>query len=530
MAAASDKRKRDTGDERYQRLIELSPDGILVHDGQRVILANSSAVALAGATTPAQLVGLPIDTLLDPPFLKAVETELTHAAGPAMPAPPVRDTIHRLDGVELPVEVRAVPFLDHGQPSAELIIRDITGRLAVEEAARQQEERHQHAHRLETVGVLAGGVAHEVNNMLQVIQGFSDLLIDRDDLPPECVADVQQIMNATGRAASITRQLLDFGRRATHLPQAVELEAVLHRADPVVRRLLGKEQELVVAGGTNHRVWVDPGQLQQVVINLALNARDAMPDEGTLTLCTEEADLPAAITAADGMAIPAGHYATLIVRDTGAGMDAATAGRIFEPFFTTKPLGRGTGLGLSAAHGIITQNQGFITVASTPGRGTTFTVYLPILPATPEPLPIESPIPAVGIRTHAGATILLVEDEPAVRTVTARILERDGFHVRKALSASEALELVDRTGPPDLVLTDLRMHGMDGAELARRLAARWPALPIICMSGDSADELHRQGMLDAGQDLLQKPFTPERLIARVSDALTHAGLARQTGA
>ena len=210
-------------DQRYQQLVELAPDGILIHDGGRIVLANASAVRLLGGTRRAQVVGLPIDTFLDPPYLKGVETQLTDSVSLTEPAPPVRETFHRLDGSELEVEVRAVAFMDHGRPSAHLVIRDITERLAAEQAARLMDERLQQAQRMEAVGALSGGVAHEVNNMMTVVLGFSDFLLRDLRLPAECLADVREITRAADRAAVVTRQLLAFSRRAVNRQQSVDL-------------------------------------------------------------------------------------------------------------------------------------------------------------------------------------------------------------------------------------------------------------------------------------------------------------------
>jgi hypothetical protein len=298
------------------------------------------------------------------------------------------------------------------------------------------------------------------------------------------------------------------------------LRAAVREAEPMVRLLLGEGRRLVVVADAAPRVWVDPGQLQQVVINLALNARDAMPAGGTVTLTTAEVDLADGGTAADGVLIPAGRYAMLQVRDTGAGMDEAIQAQIFEPFFTTKPVGKGTGLGLAAVHGVLTQNGGSIMVASAPGQGATFTVYLPVLPVEQVVERRAQAPPHVAPGLHAGATILVVDDEPAVRATAARILERSGFVVLQATDGADALLVVDQQGLPQLVLTDLMMPGLGGAELARLLRERWPGLPVIFMSGYSPEELHRQGVLNSESDLLLKPFTLSELIVSVTASLS----------
>lgn len=483
-------------------------------------MANAAALRLAGATQRRQLVGQPVDRFLDPPYLKAVEAELTDSVTHAELAPPVREQFRRLDGSTVEVEVRAVGFMDQGRPSAHLIIRDITDRLAAEQTARQVEERLQQAQRMESVGALAGGVAHEFNNMMQVVLGFSDFLVRDQRLPADCLADVREIIRAADRAAVVTRQLLAFSHRAVHRPQVVDLSAAMLEAEPVVRRLVGEGRELVVVTDAAPHVWVDPGQLQQVLINLVLNARDAMPSGGTLTITTAETELPGGTIAGDGVPIPPGHYAALRVRDTGAGMDAKVQGQIFEPFFTTKPIGQGTGLGLPAAHGIVTQNDGYITVESAPGEGATFTVYLPIIAAADR---VERRAEPRAVRdvVASGATILVVDDESAVRQIASRILARNGFRVLQAGEGATALEMIEQHGPPQLVLTDLMMPGIGGAELARRVKERWPALPVLFMSGYSIEELHRQGAIGPEGDLIQKPFTPGGLVASVAAALSH---------
>jgi CheY-like chemotaxis protein len=268
-------------------------------------------------------------------------------------------------------------------------------------------------------------------------------------------------------------------------------------------------------------VRVDPGQLEQVLVNFGLNARDAMPTGGTLTVTTSTATLLRAVAAADGSTIPPGSYGTLVMRDTGIGMDAVTREHIFEPFFTTKPVGEGTGLGLAAALGIVMQNRGYVTVASAPGQGAAFTIYLPALPIvdTAEPVEVGEP-PRIGeAATHTGATVLVVDDESAVRAIASRTLERGGFRVLEAASGPDALELLTREGPPDLVLTDLSMPGFGGVELARRLRERWPALGILFMSGFSVEELVRRWGMVADVELVLKPFTPVGLLDRVEQAL-----------
>jgi len=506
-------------DERYQQLVELAPESILIHDGERVILANAAAARLAGATHRDQLVGQPIDRFLHPPYLKAVEAQLLGSGDVAKRVPPVRDSFRRLDGSEVEVEVTAIAFLDHGRPSAHLVVQDITERLAAQRASHLAEERLQQAQKMEAVGALAGGVAHEVNNMMSVILGYSHFLLQDPVLPAERVTEVRHIVRAAERTAAVTRQLLAFSRRAFHQPEVLHLSAAMHDLEPIVRRLLGEKRHLVLASDGSPRVRVDKSQLEQVIVNLALNARDAMPAGGTLTITTAETELANEVASGDGATIPAGRYALVVVRDTGVGMDTATQSHAFEPFFTTKPVGQGTGLGLAAADGIMKQNNGFITVASAPGQGATFTLYLPVLSDTDVVERRAAPRSPDDDAAPAGETVLLVEDEPAVRAIAMRSLQRGGFRVLQASDGAAALELMEQHGQPDLVLTDLMMPGIGGAELARRVRERWPALPILFMSGYSVEDLRRQGV-GLERVTIQKPFTPDDLVRSVAVALS----------
>jgi PAS domain S-box-containing protein len=530
MIAHEERREIWEREERYQQLVEQAPETILIHDGDRIVLANAAAVRLAGATDRSQLVGHRIESFLHPPYLKAVEA---HLVGSADSVKPVRDAFRRIDGSEVEVEVTAIAFLDRGRPSAHLIVHDITERLTLQAAARRAEAHLQQAQKMEAVGVLAGGVAHEVNNMMSVILGFSEFLLSAPDMAEERLSEVRHIVRAAERTAAVTRQLLAFSRRAFHQPQVFTLGSAVHDLEPVIRRLLGEERHLAMECDISPRIRVDKGQLEQVLVNLALNARDAMPEGGTLTIATGETELADGMASGDGGVIPAGRYGVVIVRDTGMGMSTATQARVFEPFFTTKPVGEGTGLGLAAVEGIMGQNHGHITVASAPGLGATFTLYLPIL-SDIEVLERRGelrgePPPPRPDATQAGATVLVVEDEPVVRAVAARSLERGGFRVLQASDGGAALALVDRNGPPDLVLTDLMMPEMGGGELARRLRERWPALPILFMSGYSVGELLRQGALDSGREIIQKPFTPDALVRAVAAALLLAGVGPAAG-
>jgi two-component system, cell cycle sensor histidine kinase and response regulator CckA len=499
--------------ERYHRLVELAPDSILIHDGERITMANAAAVRLAGAAHRDQLLGRPIDTFLNPPHLKALEGRLIDSGDMAGAVPAVRDSFRRLDGSSVEVEVTAVPFLDLGRPAAHLVIRDITERLFAQNAALRAE-----AEKMAAVRTLAGGVAHEVNNMMLIVLGYAEFLT-RDQILPEPLREhAVEIQRAAKRASDISQQLLAFSRRAASHPYAVALDDTMRELMPAVRQLLGNGQELTFVLACPHRIWIDEGQLGQVITNLALNARDAMPSGGTLAVTTDATELAGDVTDHTSAAIPAGCYARISVRDTGAGMDARTVARMFEPFFTTKAVGQGTGLGLSVLVGIMEQSEGYLAVESTPGTGTTFTLYFPSLPDAAAPGAGKEQTPGAPDVT-IGGTILVVDDEPAIRALAAQSLESHGFRVLLASDAAAALDLVDRRGAPDLVLVDLKMAGMDGAELAWHLRDNWPDLPVLLMSGYSEEFLRRENMLDFEGIVIQKPFEPEYLVAAIVDAL-----------
>ncbi len=505
---------------RYDSLIELAPDAILIHDGELIELANVAAARLAGAGSATELQGRRIAEFLAPPFLKSVEAEIVGSGERAAVAPPVRDTFRRLDGSEVQVEVSAAAIMNGARLSAHLMIRDITDRLAIERTAAELQARLGETQKMEAIGALAGGVAHEVNNMMTVILGFSEFMLQNPSLPREHIADVRQVSNAAERAATVTRQLLAFSRRSVYRPQVMELDPTLRSLEPMLGRLLGDHGTLALDLAPAAPVWFDSQQFLQIAVNFALNARDAMEPGGTLTISVSDAVLPEPAAGYAGTSIPAGHYTRLSFGDDGAGMTAATEAHLFEPFYTTKPIGQGTGLGLAAVHGILQQNGGYIAVDTTRGQGTTFTLFLPV--ATDH---------AVAEREHrrpayadppAGASVLVVEDEESVRAMASRSLELAGFRVVQAANGREAIAVIAQRGPPALVLTDVMMPQMDGIQLAAHLAERWPALPILFTSGYAPEELERRGAHDVPRGTLPKPFTPDEVVRFVTNALARA--------
>jgi CheY-like chemotaxis protein len=345
------------------------------------------------------------------------------------------------------------------------------------------------------------------------VLGCSDFVLRRTDLAPEARADVEQVREAAERSAAITAQLLAFSRRQLLQPVPLDLNSVVSDLQPVLARTLGESVALELRLGPLEPIVADRGQLQQVLLNLALNARDAMPQGGRVIVETSSVELGERDAAEHPeIRLRLGRYALLALTDTGHGMDAGTASRVFEPFFTTKAVGKGTGLGLSTVYGIVKQSDGYIWVDSEPDRGTTFRLYLPVTdaPLPPEAAPVRRPEPG------GGHTVLVVDDEALVRTKAVRALQEDGYEVLAAESGEAALELLAREGERvRLVLTDVAMAGIGGHELGDRLLVTWPELPVLYMSGYPADEVIRRGMLQERQAFIQKPFAPSALALAV---------------
>ena len=387
---------------------------------------------------------------------------------------------------------------------------DITERKALEMQLLQ-------AQKMEAVGQLAGGVAHDFNNVLTAIGGYAELL--RDDLPGEDTRrhDVEEILRATERAATLTRQLLAFSRRQVLAPRVLDLNGVVAGIDNMLRRLIGADVALKTALAPDlGAVRADPGQLEQVIMNLIVNARDAMPRGGKLTIETANAELDQSY-ALEHRAVAPGPYVMLAVSDTGVGMDAATQARIFEPFFTTKEKGKGTGLGLATVYGIVKQSGGNIWLYSEPGRGTTFKIYLPRVDQAPEQL---AAAPAVRETPRGTETVLLVEDDDAVRTLTRKMLAAHGYTVLAAGGGAEALELAaGHTGPIHLLVTDVVLPGMSGRDLAARFRSGRPGVKVLYTSGYTDEAIVHHGILDAGIAFLQKPFTSTTLAHKVRETL-----------
>ncbi len=423
---------------------------------------------------------------------------------------------HAATGAFRHFAVRAAPVRD-----AEGGVHEWVGTLADIEDRWQAQQGLQQMDRLETVGQLAGGIAHEANNQMTVVLGYSDYLLRRNDLPPDARPGVEQVRKAAERTAVIAAQLLAFSRRQLLQPTAVDLNELIKGMELILQRTLGEAGILVLDLAPEAVITkVDSGRFEQVLLNFVLNARDAMDQGGRLTIGTRAVNLTEAPSLAyrPRIRMEPGRYAELTVQDSGHGMDEETMGRVFEPFFTTKKFGLGNGLGLSTVYGIVKQSGGYIWVASRPGQGTTFTIHLPLISAAELAAPAQGEAPATAARP--GQTVLIVEDEPGVREIAARVLTDRGYRVIVAEDGQAALDLlVEPDCQVDAVVTDLAMPGVSGRELAGRIERLRPGVPLLFMSGYTDDDVVRRGLLDAGQPFFRKPFSPEELARRVRDLL-----------
>ncbi len=394
----------------------------------------------------------------------------------------------------------------------------VSRRLAA--ALQTSEERLRQSQRLEAVGQLAGGLAHDFNNLIQIILGQCEITLHRVGDNPAIRRSLEDILSAALRAADLTRQLLAFSRKQVLEPRVVNLNGVVRSVTRMLDRLIGEDVriETRLARDLGHAL-VDPGQMEQVLVNLAVNARDAMPEGGTLTIETANVDLDETYSDTHGRLLEAGPYVMLAVSDSGTGMDAETRDRVFEPFFTTKAQGEGSGLGLATVYGIVKQSGGHIWVYSEPGRGTTFKVYLPRLPEGR----VEEPGPAPSRATlgpHGTETVLLVEDDAGVRETVKETLLLNGYQVLEASGPGEALLLAEKYGRGiDLILTDVVMPHMNGRELVERLRRWVPDARVLYMSGYTGNAIVHHGVLASGVSLIQKPFTREALARKVREAL-----------
>jgi two-component system, cell cycle sensor histidine kinase and response regulator CckA len=506
--------------ERYRRLVEMSPDAVLVHIGGTIAFSNGVGARMLGADGEEALIGRSIDEFVPADAPGALRSLLLAAGSADVLSPFMGCTLRRPDGSELPCEVAASPFLADGDAAVQVIIRDLTERKRAADALARSEAQLQHSQKMEAVGRLAGGVAHDFNNLLTAILGHAHVLLDGLHDTPAMRDDADAIRAAAERAASLTRQLLAFSRKQRMLPRTVDANVVVRELQPMLTRLIGEDVKLTTAL-TDAPCWVsvDPSQLEQVIVNLAVNARDALGTGGGVEIVT---GIASRIDAGDGAADDgiAGEHVLLSVRDNGCGIPETVLPHIFEPFFTTKPTGQGTGLGLPTVYGIVRQSGGNVTIESEVGRGTCVHLRLPI--TAPPADTTDTGAVQPGARS-GGETILLAEDEDGVRRLAGRVLRAHGYNVLEANGGASALEILrQHQGIIDLLVADVIMPDLTGPSLAAAVRAQRPTIRTLFVSGYTQDIMTQRGELPADEELLEKPFTPDQLASRVRRILDAA--------
>jgi PAS domain S-box-containing protein len=492
---------------KHRALIERAVFGIcqVTVDG-RFLTVNPALVAMLGYDSPAELASIEPRTL-------SVDATLTSFMEPVADGTQfsgIEAVWRRMTGEPIRVRLSGRWLVGpHGEgPVLELIVEDTTDRYRLEEQLRQ-------AQKMEAIGHLAGGIAHDFNNLLTAILGYGALVLEQLEDRPHLAADVDEIVRAGQRGRALTAQLLAFSRKQVVTPVVLSLNDTIAGVEKLLQHAIGKTIRLETQLHPSLRpIKADAGQVEQVLMNLAINARDAMPDAGLLRIATANVTHPHDVPKSPGRM--SDTYVALSVSDTGCGMPPQVIERIFDPFFTTKPAGKGTGLGLSTVYGIMIQNGGHIVVDSEPGKGTMFTMYFP---AVLDPVTAPAPAPAAANERQGNETILIVEDDPAVRSLALRVLERCGYAVLTAHDgASGEQAAAECHGRIDLLITDIRMPDTTGPDMAERLVSHWPALKVLYISG-YAEDATRIAMDDPRLGFLQKPFSPEQLTSRVRECL-----------
>jgi PAS domain S-box-containing protein len=504
-------------EERYRDMVENARDIIYTHDlDGRFTSLNKAGERITGYTRD-EAAKMNITDIVAPECLQRAGQMLSATIKGGGLA--IYDmVVVAKGGRRVPLEINSRPVYKSGElVGAQGIARDVTERKRAEAALREREGQLRQVQKLEAVGQLAGGIAHDFNNLLTVINGYADLMLRGFAGDDPMRSKTEEIKKAAERATSLTRQLLAFSRKQILQPRLLDLNSLVAGICKMLRRLIGEDIEMVtVLRPDGGRINADPGQIEQVVMNLVVNAKDAMPHGGKITIETASVEISDDY-AYTHVALRPGRYVRLAVSDTGVGMDAETRARIFEPFFTTKEVGKGTGLGLSTVYGIVKQSGGDIEVYSEVNTGTTFKVYLPLADEEAER---EEPPAAPGELLKGTETILLVEDEGMVRTLARAILQESGYKVLEAVNGEEALRLLAESGGPvHLVLTDVVMPLMSGRELVGRVTALSPATRALYMSGYTDEAIVHHGVLDPDTPFLEKPFTPDALLRKVRETL-----------
>jgi PAS domain S-box-containing protein len=482
-------------EERFRQLAQASFDAMYVSEDGIVVEANEHCVTMFGYDTLDSAVGCTAIDFVAPESRPAVLGRMASNTDGTFELVGVRK-----DGSKFQLEATSRTHFSDGKTVRTTVLRDLTERRHLEAQLRQ-------AQKLEAIGQLTGAVAHDFNNLLMVITGVTEILLCDFRPGDQRHDDLLQVQNAADAATSLTRQLLAFSRKEVLEPRPTALEDVVALSTKLMKRLIGDDISVETTFSRPQSVvHIDPGQLEQVAMNLMLNARDAMPDGGRLSIATSVADLRLS-----------GRYATLTVSDTGVGMDRVTRARIFEPFFTTKPPEKGTGLGLATVYSIVSKAGGFIEVESQPTQGSSFKVYLPLFLDQPQALEAEH---SAALGPRGKETVLVVEDSDSVRDVARRALQRHGYEVLEARSAENALDIATMSGRQiDLLLTDVVMPDASGPELSKRFAHFHRNAKVLFMSGYSNQDVILNGILPHSAPLLQKPFTVLELTTRVREVL-----------
>ncbi len=504
-------------EEKFRTIFDNAVDGILIADpvSKSFVMGNETVCAMLGCA-PEEIKDLSVVDIL-PPERRSHVLEQFEKWGEQRFSPATDVPVKRKDGSVFYADINSAPIEIGGREYLMGIYRDITARKHAEEKLRESEEQLLQSQKMEAIGRLAGGVAHDFNNMMLVVLGYSEILLKRlaEDEPSRNI--VEKIREAGERAASLTNQLLAFSRKKMIQPKILDLNALIADMEKMIRRLIGEHIELLFFPGKELApVLADPAQIDQILMNLLVNAGDAIAKVGKITLETANVELDETFAQRHPGAKP-GPHVMIAVSDTGVGMDRETRSRIFEPFFTTKKDGKGTGLGLSTVYGIVKQSMGSIWVYSEPGKGTTFKIYLPKVEGNAEfPDKVKS-----YPNAHRGAeTILLVEDEEMIRELARSALAEMGYTVLQAGNGAEAIHVVEsHKSPIHLLVTDVVMPAMGGQELAERVKSLDPKTRVIYMSGYTDSTIAHHGVLAEGIDFLQKPFTPGDLARKVREVL-----------
>lgn len=503
-------------EERYRLLFEKNPLPMWVYDTDTLgfLAVNAAAIEHYGFSAE-EFHSMTIKDIRPAEDVAMLEQNITET----------RRVIDRVDewrhqkkdGTIINVEITSHELAFDGTDARLVLANDITKRVQAEEELRKSEEQLRQAQKLESIGRLAGGIAHDFNNMLTAINGYSELTLRRLASDDPLRQNIEEIRKAGGRSAELTRQLLAFSRRQMLQPKVVDIDQVVLDTSLMLKRLIGEDVELITLVGKNvARIQADPGQLSQVLMNLVVNARDAMPDGGTITIETRNVNLDEQY-ARQHVSVRPGPYVMLSVSDTGIGMDAETQKQIFEPFFTTKEVGKGTGLGLSTVYGIVKQSNGNVWVYSELGKGTAFKIYLPQF-EEPNSVSLE-PQPAASF-SWGSETILIVEDEDMVRSLSREVLESCGYTVIVASNGVEALTVCEQHKDQiHLLITDIVMPQMGGRELAEKLSVAYPKVRVLFTSGYTDDAIVRHGIIEDDANFIQKPFNLDDLARKVRELL-----------